>query len=239
MRKLVIFLVVLLALVIVGDWGLKQAAEREIAKRVAAKAQLTEEPEVTVEGYPFITQMLAGRYESIHLVSGQISRGEVKVKSLDVTLNGVDAPLEKLLANSGDSISATSAKATAVVPYGEVQRRVPEGLTVAPAGEFLQLSGEFSVAGVQVPVKSKLKLDVTRKGIIAVPKEIKVGRFPASLVKNRLGFTVPLRKLPMDLRVTSVKVTPGGLQVNAEGTQVELSGGNLENTNPEEGSSGN
>ncbi|MQA94665.1 MAG: DUF2993 domain-containing protein [Streptosporangiales bacterium] len=239
MRKLVIFLVVLLALVIVGDWGLKQAAEREIAKRVAAKVRLTEPPEVTIDGYPFLTQMLSGRYESIHLVSGQISRGEVRVKSLDVRLNGVTAPLEKLLANSGDSITATSATATALVPYGEVQRRVPEGLTVAPAGEFLQLSGEFSVAGVKVPVKSKLKLKVTRRGIVAVPKEVQVGRFPASAVRNRLGFTVPLRELPMKLKVTGVKVTPGGLQVNARGTQVALSGGNLSGGSLEEGTSGN
>lgn len=238
MRKLVIFLVVLLALVIVGDWGLKQAAEREIAKRVAAKAKLAEPPEVTVEGYPFLTQMIAGRYDSIHLVSGQISRGEVKVKSIDVRLFGVDAPLEKLLANAGDSITASSATATAVVPYGEVQRRVPEGLTVAPAGEFLQLSGEFSVAGVKVPVKSKLKLEVARKGIIAVPKQVEVGRFPASVVRNRLGFTVPLRELPMKLRVTNVKVTPGGLQVEARGSQVELSGGNLSGGSLDEGTTG-
>lgn len=226
MRKLIVVVLVLVGLVVLVDRVAVAAAQREIARQVAAQAALSSPPTVKIHGFPFLTQAVSGHYDEIDIAMGQVSRDGVTVDDVTADLRDIQAPLAELLGPGAKTIDAGSATATAVVPFATISRRVPSGLVVRDRGGDLLLTGYTTVAGFRVPVQALVTLDVTRAGIVATPRQIQAAGadLPVSVARQRLAFVVPVHQLPMGLRITRVHVVPDGLQVTASGTNVALTG---------------
>lgn len=223
MRKLIIFLVVLIVIVVAADRGAKYAAESAISKQLASSYNLQPAPKVTVDGFPFLTQAISGSYDQIDVQIAEVSRDDLNVKDVNAHLYGVKAPLSEVVSNAR-SITASRASGTALVPYDVVKKRLPSGFTVKPAGSKLKVSGKAQALGVSVPVTADVKLTVGREGVVAKPSNITVagGRVPGSVVANQIGFVVPIQDLPMHLKIQGVEVRPNGLQVSASADEVKF-----------------
>ena len=223
MRKLIIFLVVLVLLVIGADRGAMYAAQSAISKQLAASYDLDPAPTVTIHGFPFLTQAISGTYDEIDVSMAEVIRDDMQVKNVKAKLYGVHAPLSEVISNAR-SITAARADGTAVVPYDILKKRLPDGFTVKPDGTNLQLSGKARALGISVPVKATVKLKVGLEGLVAKPSKITVagGRVPGSVVANQIGFVVPIQDLPMHLRIQDVHVRPDGIQVAASADDVKF-----------------
>ena len=86
-RRVVVVLLVVLGVLVAGfavaDSVARHLAEQRLADEIRTSEDLPETPDVTVHGWPFLTQVIAGRYQRIDVrvqqlpVSSGLSLGEL------------------------------------------------------------------------------------------------------------------------------------------------------------------
>ena len=223
MRKLIVFLVVVVLLLVGADRGAKYAAQSAISKQLASSYDLDPAPKVTIHGFPFLTQAINGTYDQIDVEMPEVTHDSVRVQNVHAQLFGVHAPISEVISNAR-SITASRATGTGLVPFDIVKKRLPDGFKVKESGGDLMLSGKARALGISVPVKAKLRLSVGGEGVVAKPEKITVanGRVPGSVVAGQLGFVVPVQNLPMHLKVRRVSVKPNGIQISASASDVRF-----------------
>jgi hypothetical protein len=224
MRKLLIAMLVVVVVVFVTvDRIAAAVAENQISSKIAAAYGLRHKPAVTIEGFPFLTQVLTGHYGRIDISAAEVASGGATLHHLDAHFTGVHAPLSQVLRSGASGATAAHASGTATVGYGEVDQRLPRGLRLHPAGRNLQVSGGVRVSGSRVPVSATVSLGVTASGIKVTP--VHAGPPGGGAYSSRLDLVVPLSGLPLHLRLSSVHVTRGGLRIGASARDVHFAGG--------------
>lgn len=127
----IVLLVVIVVLLVVADRVGVTIADDKVATQVANKAesegiQLGQKPTADIGGFPFLTQVLAGRYDRIdvhmrELTTKNSAGRDLTLPKLDIRATGVDAPLHTIMNGTG-SITADKLTGTGVVPYSYVQQ---------------------------------------------------------------------------------------------------------------------
>jgi hypothetical protein len=219
-RRLVIVLVILVALLVAADRVALRFAEKAVAEQAQQSANLAETPTVRVHGFPFLTQALRGRYEQIDVTATGLDRGGVRVSSLEATLHGAGVPWREALNGTVRSIPVRSLEATAVVTYADLAHRSRVvGVTIAPEGDALRVTGRATVLGQTVRVSALSSVSLRGGRIAVTARSVRVlGQSSPALVNalaGTLDLLVPVGALPYDLQLTSLRVTPAGLQLSA------------------------
>jgi hypothetical protein len=225
MRKLVVFLVLLAVVLAIVDRVAVAGVQREIARQIEAKYDLDSAPTVEIKGIPFLTQAIGGRYDEIVVRIGPVSRNGVRLSSIDATLYGVSAPLADLVTDvSRADLRAERVTGTVVVSEQTLQARAPRGLDVeADGGETIRLSGKIGILGRDVTVTADMKLEIAQGAIRLTPTDVKLGGGVTVPNPERfVSFTVPVKNLPLNLKITSVRSTAQGLSIEGTATDVPL-----------------
>ncbi|MBA3489072.1 MAG: DUF2993 domain-containing protein [Longispora sp.] len=231
--KVLLVVIVLLAGVLIGaDRVLAVVAERKLADQVSAELQkkgltTSQEPQVSIGGFPFLTQMLAGKYSSIQITAPDVTSGNVKFTSLDVRVEGVVADDFGLTPVLAEKVTGEG-----IVPFGSIVALLPRSdVTVIAVGEKLQLRlplnfGEQSLVVVATVMPSisdgRLRLAVDEVGTQdggALPAFAQMLLMPVNALLSA-GFELP--KLPYDMRVDRVEVADTGLRAWASAADVPL-----------------
>ncbi|MDL4772879.1 LmeA family phospholipid-binding protein [Actinomadura xylanilytica] len=227
MRKVLLVLVILLAVGLVAADRLGvRVAQNEIGKQVAAQYQLSQRPDVTIHGIPFLTQAVGGDYDKIDVAIGDWTEQGVTVHGVKIEMRGVNAPLSQVTSGNAESVTARTATASAVLPYSVIKERAPKEVKgIAPKGDDLQVELTGAVLGFPVTGTAIVKVKPTAKGISITP--VSVGsngssQIPLALVQRRLTWTVPVANLPVGSRITAIQPTPEGLRVAATADNVRL-----------------
>ncbi|WP_330252013.1 LmeA family phospholipid-binding protein [Nocardia sp. NBC_00565] len=96
MRKLIIVLLCLAGLAVVIDFGVAAYSEYRVSRALRVGADLSADPEVTIHGFPFLTQALDGRYQNVD-VRAHIMRPDIPGEvSVEATLTGAHLSLSDL-----------------------------------------------------------------------------------------------------------------------------------------------
>ena len=228
MRKLLIVVIVLAGLLVVADRVAVVVADRQIASRVQSAYNLWSKPSVSVQGFPFLTQVASGNYHQIDVSIGSLSTDGVQVNGLTAQLSGVRAPLSDLLGHGSSSITATQVTGSGTVPFSSVRSHLPRGVQLSQDGEALRLAGTVSYLGVTVPVSADATLAPDGSGIAVTPTRISVASGSSALssvIAGQFRFVVPVTGLPLHLAVRSVSVVPGGVRVGASAADVAFTSG--------------
>ena len=230
MKKLVVALVVLLALLAVADRVGAAYAADAIAAEVQSSTRLTSEPEVEVEGVPFLTQALAGRYERVEVRATDVPAGDLTLDRLDATLTGVRLPRSDALSGSVARVPVERVRARALVPYDELSRRSGERrLTVAPAEDGrVRVSGSLQALGRTLSATAVSRVEVVDGAIVVTAESYEVGSQVADdlltrVLGDRLDLRIPVTALPYGLQVTGVEVQSDGVWVRAAAEDTVLS----------------
>ncbi|GAA5103320.1 LmeA family phospholipid-binding protein [Nocardia iowensis] len=228
MRALLILIVVLAIALIVGDRVAVVMAQNEIGRKIAAEYQLAHRPSVDINGFPFLTQAVDGKYHDIDIQVGDWSGQNITVHNLDVTLTDVSAPLTDLLNNRTSNLVATTAAARAVVPYDTVQGFAPSGVeSISYSPDGMRVTGTFTVEGIPMPATVVVTVAPTEEGIEVTPVSVQstVGgpTIPLSMLRRTLTFIVPLQRLPLGAQLTAIQPSPDGLHVTAVAHDVHFS----------------
>jgi hypothetical protein len=223
MRKLLIVVVVLAGLLVVADRVAVVAADRQVASRVQSAYNLSSKPSVSVQGFPFLTQVASGDYHQIDVSIGSLRTDGVQVNGLTAQLKDVRAPLGDLLGHGSSSITAAQVTGSGTVPFSSVRSHLPHGVQLSQDGDALRLAGTVSYLGVTVPVSADATLEADGSGIAVTPTRISVASASnalSSVIAGQFRFVVPVTGLPLHLAVHSVSVVPGGVRVGASAADV-------------------
>ncbi|MEV4550904.1 LmeA family phospholipid-binding protein [Nonomuraea wenchangensis] len=221
MRKLIVFLIVLVILLVAVDRVAAAGVERDLANRIAAAADLSGTPKVTIEGIPFLTQAVSGRYPEVRFDLGTLTYGGVPVKNLRGAAYDVTAPLADVLQNRAD-IRAGRLTVSGTLTRATIDKYAPRGVKIGGNGQRLTASGEVTLGANKVKFDAELRVQVT-DGQIRLQAE-KIEGVPAALAQF-VSYSIPFKgELPFDVKVTGVRSVAEGLEFTAEATDVPLRG---------------
>lgn len=232
---LVMVFVVLLTLLVVADRVAAWVAEDRIAEQIAQRAAekgitMRGEPDVTVEGFPFLTQVVGGEFEAITIQMRELSLDGVNVDTLDIRAVGVIADVGKLMNGAGD-VRASHLTGTATMPFSVVEEALGiDGTKVTGDAGKLVIQVPFDYgpgtvtavarAGVKVSGKA-IKVDVSDVGVL--DGDLPEFAQPAlDALARKLSREVGMPKLPYGLKLDAAEVTDSGVAASASAKDVPL-----------------
>jgi hypothetical protein len=227
-RRLVLVLLILGALLVAVDRVALHLAEQAVAEQAKSSAQLSATPSVSAHGFPFLTQAVRGRYTRIDVRIHDLDRGGVRMAELDATLHGVQVPLSEALSGDVTSIPVEALDATALVTYAELAHRSGiVGVTIEPEGDGVRVTGRVSVLGQTVRASSLSKVSLRNGRIVLKATSTRLLGMTSPAVLNALAgaldVVLPVGTLPYDLELTDLRVTTEGLRLTASSGPTVLS----------------
>lgn len=228
MRKLLVALVLLAALLLAADRGSAALAQRTVAAEVRAFADLPADPVVDFGGFPFLTQAVRGRYDRVEVRSRQVPAGALLLDRLDAVLIGAQVGLGEALSGEVVRVPVEQVTARALVSYKELERQAGDrGLTFAYEGGRLRVTGRVEVFGQELSAVAISRLDVVEGDLLVTAESFEVGNDLADslltgALEGRFDLRVPVEDLPYGLTVTDVEVAGVGVVVLATATDTVL-----------------
>jgi hypothetical protein len=229
---LVSLVLVVLALVVIDRVAARVVAQR-VADRIRTSQDLTVTSSVSISGFPFLTQVLGGRYDSVSVTARDVRRDDLQLSTVHVTLRGLRLPLGDVTNGTVREIPVHQGTATVSVTYDSLNAYLaPRHLRVAP--DAAPDSGALLVTGTaqlplvgQVSLSAPLRITTEGDAVTLVPQVVHslAGALPGparSLAVDLLTVRVSLRDLPFGVRLDSAQVTPDGLAVEASASDITL-----------------
>ncbi|MEV0622938.1 DUF2993 domain-containing protein [Nonomuraea sp. NPDC050404] len=221
MRKLLMFLIVLVILLIAVDRVAVAGVERDLATRIAATSDLSGTPTVTIEGIPFLTQAISGRYPEVRFNLGTFTYGDVPVRNLRGAAYDVTAPLADIIQNRAN-IHAGRVVISGTLTRATIDKYAPDGVKIGANGERLTASGEVKLGVNRVKFDAEMRIEIADGGIRLRAEKIKG---VPDQVAGLVSYTIPFEgKLPFDVKMTKVRSVPAGMEFTAEASDVPLRG---------------
>jgi hypothetical protein len=212
----VFILIVVLIILVIGDRVANAVAENSIASKIQSSG-FPAAPSVTIEGFPFLTQVIAHDIHRIDISASNVPAGPVNINSIKATATGVH------LNSSFNGGTVDQINGTAYIAFSSLASAGNGG---TGAGISLSADGPDQVkvsAGIG-PLSDTEVAKVSLTGPRQITVQVLNSGSPLSSVLSSFGsfsFTIP--KLPAGLQVKSVAVTPQGLQVSAAAQHTTLS----------------
>jgi hypothetical protein len=217
-------LIVLVVLLVGADFAAKAVAQNEAASQIQ-QAGFPKKPSVTIEGFPFLTQVLAHNIGQVRLSATDIPEGPVQISQISAVANDIH------LNGSFSSGTVSQVTGTVLITFPALANALdnalgPAGQLVGSAGLTLSQAGPDEVkASIDLVVTSGSatwrvtrlagnKLNVSLVGSSGVP---------ASLLQPVSSYTFSVPKLPYGLTVGSVSVTPDGVVGSFSGQNLPFS----------------
>lgn len=222
----------------VGAWAAERTVADKVSQEVSELGVSASEPDVSVGGFPFVTQVLEGKYEEITILLRDVTANRITLPVLDIRATGVNAEMSTLLSGEG-SITADRVVGTATIGYGSVRAlfnqedRQLEDLQLSADNGRLRLRLPLTAGEQQISAVATANVSVSQ-GVVRV-SVVDIRAEGAQLLpgaqrlldtyKRRLSMQFRLPPLPFDLQVEKVQVEPEGLAVTASARGVPISSG--------------
>ena len=212
-----ITLLVIVLVLVGGDRAAKAYAEDQMASQVQSSLALSGKPNVTIQGFPFLTQAAARTFNTVDVNASNETAGpggQLEIASLTATLHGMHI-------HGTNSATVDQFTASALVTFTALAHAggIPQGITLAPAGPN-QLKATVDILGFSSDATAK----VTQVGNDKINVKITdFGGVPADVLGSLTDFTFSIPKLPAGVKIQSVSVTQQGVRITATGENTTLS----------------
>lgn len=242
LRILLIVVVILGGLFVIADRVAVNFAEGEAADRVRANEGLARTPDVSIKGFPFLTQLVGGTLDDVEIGIKDYdakSGGEsIRIADLNAEMHGVE------FAGDFSSATADSATGTARISYAELLKAVrkqdaAQVAQVAP-GVTAQIEGLSYGGGDKVKVAVTVhtpvgtlhptvlsSIKVTDGKVSARADSLpKVGAFDLAegRVRAVTDFQQAIDDLPAGIKLDRVEAVKDGVEISVKGSKLDLVG---------------
>lgn len=228
MRKLLVTLVVLAVLLLAADFGGRAYAEYRAASAIQTELGLTQSPDVSIEGFPFLWHAVQGSYPQVIVSATNVDEGLLPGTQARVTLSTVTLPLRDALAGDTSNLAAQATNLQVVIPISSLQAALPRQdvtLSAGPNGT-LQASATITVLGVTIPLTGSARLSVANDALTLTVDNLsaagidltQAAQQAASALATGLTTTIPLAGLPFT-------VTSGDAQVSGSDVVITVTTG--------------
>ncbi|MGH3404503.1 MAG: LmeA family phospholipid-binding protein [Streptosporangiaceae bacterium] len=225
LRTFVIALIALIVLLVAGDFVAKAFAESEIAAQIKSHG-FPKKPSVSIAGFPFLTQVIGRDIHKVTISSKNIPEGPVDISSINAVMNGIHL-------NGGFSSGTVDTLAGSVlVTFPSLAHTLNSRL--GPLGSLLSSSGLTLSAAGPDEVKASLNLlvasgsatwRVTRlSGQDLQVRLVNSSGVPASALSSLQTINIPIPKLPLGVKIDSVRITGQGVVGHISGRNLAFGG---------------
>jgi hypothetical protein len=209
-------LIVILVLLVIGDRVALAVAENQFADQ-AVKSGMPVKPSVTIEGFPFLTQLAARNFKKVDISATNIPAGPVNITSVKATLNGMHlnssfngATVDHIVATGFISFAAL-ANAGGLSDLG--------GVTITANGPN-EMKITANVGGI---VSDTEIAKITQTGPTTISVQVVNSGSPLSGILSSFGsFSFSIPKLPVAVHIQRIAVTPQGLTLTATADHANL-----------------
>ena len=213
---LTVVVVVLLVIAGVGDQVAKAYAQNRVASQIQQQSQLSAKPSVSIEGWPFLTQVAAHDLKAVDISASDVTANSGKLP-FSFTARATGVHLNSSL--NGATVDHINGQAT--VPFSSVATLVPGAgaatITADPADGPDAVKVDLGVAG---SVTGNVKLTSPSKITITLSSASGLASLFSQLSGNAIVITIP--QLPAGLVVKSVSVTSQGIVATASASNTTL-----------------
>ncbi|MFD0311045.1 DUF2993 domain-containing protein [Streptomyces sp. NPDC127119] len=249
LRILLIVTIVLGGLFVIADRVAVGFAEDEAADRLKTNEGLSSTPDVSIKGFPFLTQVVGGELDEV-----QVGIKDYEADTSGAT-NGTDAAVPAKIriddltaqmrgvAFSGDysSAKAASATGTATISYAELLKAakaepvdVATGVTAQVVGLSdggngkIKVEVEATVLGTKLPRPVSVLSSVSVKGDKVVVNADSLPNLGVQLAEDKVrlitDFQQKIDGLPGGIKLDKVEAAPKGVDIDVKGSDVSLVG---------------
>lgn len=225
-----IIVVVLFGLLAIADRVTAAAAESAVAKRIATQSPFAGsgvKPHVSINGFPFLTQAIAGRYNDIEVSGNALTIDDVAGVNLEAHMHGVHVPLSNAINRRVNSLPIDRVDASATVPYSEAAKRTGiNGLQLSDNNGTLHVTLSTSLAPLgSLTAAADADVHVNGNHVSFSVRQIIVNGQPvpqalAGQLQQLMDGALTLPTLPYHLGVTGVTTTPSGIQATASADHI-------------------
>ena len=209
---------IVVVLVLVGaDRAANAYAENQMASQIQSSLALSGKPNVTIQGFPFLTQLASRTFNTVDVNASNETAGpggQLDIASLTATLHGMHI-------QGTNSATVDQFTASALVTFTALANAggIPQGITLSADGPnrikaTIDILGFSSDATAQVTQVGDDKVNI---------KIIDFGGVPADVLGNLVNFNVSIPKLPAGVTIKNISITQQGLRITAAGTNTTLS----------------
>jgi hypothetical protein len=145
-KRLFIFLAVVVALLAVVDFMMRQIAEDKLAARVGDALELDEKPDLKLGGWPFVLRALDGNFPEVEVTADTLSSRGVVLKDVEVSLRDVRFDLDQIISGADRSVRTGGGTGTAAL--------TAEALDEAARREGVDATFDFESGGIVVTSES-------------------------------------------------------------------------------------
>ncbi|WP_372343807.1 DUF2993 domain-containing protein [Streptomyces sp. KL116D] len=239
LRILLIVVVILGGLFVIADRIAVNLAEDKAADKVRTSEGLASAPDVSIKGFPFLTQVAGGTLDDVEI---GIEDYEAKSGGDSIRIADLTAEMHGVKFNSSfSSATAESATGTARISYDELLKAVrkQDPAPVAP-GVTAKISGLAYGGGdrIKVTIDFKTPLGTLRPTVLSSVKVTdgkvsaradslpKVGAF--DLAEGRIravtDFQQAIDDLPAGIELDKVEAVKDGVEISVTGSDLDLVG---------------
>lgn len=228
LRRLVVLVVLALVLFAI-DRGSAALAARLVGQRIQTAEGLSAPPAVHFGGFPFLTQVAAGRYTDLRVTATGVRRGDVRLARLTAHLRDVRVPPGDLISGRLGAVPVGSVDAQAVVGYSDLSAALTgRQISFRDAAGRLELSTVVRLFGTAYRLVATGSVTASGTRLAITPNDLRASVGGTSVqLGSQVGsaLTVAVRvPLPFGLQLRGARVTAGGLVLDAFGTNITLRG---------------
>ncbi|MGW1745468.1 LmeA family phospholipid-binding protein [Streptomyces sp. NPDC002092] len=245
LRILLIVVVVLGGLFVIADRVAVHFAENQAADKVKTTENLATTPDVSIKGFPFLTQAASGELDDVEIgikdyeadtgtaTGGNGGPKAIRIDDLKADMKGVKF--------SGDYSSATAATATgtATIAYDELLKAAKSEPTQIFPGINAQVVGlsdggngkikvdiKVTAAGATqtYPVLSSVTVDGDSVKVHADNLPKLVVDLADARIRAITDFQQTIHQLPGGVKLDSVQAATNGVEITVKGSNVKLAG---------------
>jgi hypothetical protein len=252
LRIILIVTVILGGLFVIADRVAVGFAEDEAAARLKTNEGLASTPDVSIKGFPFLTQVVGGELDEVEVgiknyeadtsgTTGSADNGtsagpdKIRIDDLTAQMRGV--------AFSGDYSSAKAATATgsATISYAELLKAAKAEPVAVATGVTAQVVGlsdggngkikvevEATVLGTKLPEPVSVLSSVSVKGDTVEVHADSLPNLGVQLAEDKVrlitDFQQKIDGLPGGIRIDKVEAAETGVDITVKGSDVQLVG---------------
>ncbi|OQO93260.1 hypothetical protein B1813_13195 [Saccharomonospora piscinae] len=136
----------LAGLLVGADFAAATYAEHTVSQKAREQLGLSQDPAVTIHGFPFATQALAGEYGHISLSADGVGVQQLRDLSVRADLHDVDAPLSDLTSGNVSDIAIGRLTGEITLKASDIAGVAPltniDDLSIEPSSKAYVLHGE-------------------------------------------------------------------------------------------------
>lgn len=237
MKALLVFLVLLVLVAVGADVGAKNYAERKVAAALRQEQGLASDPNVSIKGFPFLTQVAAGSYTQVTIAATGYDAPNLGLVDVLATLRDVALPTSQVLSGQIGTVTVGRIDSVVRIPASTLgpQLGVPDlALSAGSNGaSSAQLVGTVSVAGVLNQIVSlQADLSIVDGNLVVKATDAAAGapgtpqtRLPSfvqPVLLNQISRTIKLTQQPLGIIATGASVEGSDLVLTGSGANTTI-----------------